>query len=145
MVHLVDRDHVGDLHDPRLQRLDGVARPRHEHEHDRVRDPDHLDLALAGADRLDEEQVLAGRVQHEHRLERRLGHAAEVPARAHRADEDLGVEKVLGEPDPVAEQRAVRERAGGIDRDDADRAVLAADVADQRADQRRLADARAGR
>ena len=28
-----------------------------------------------------------------------------VAARAHRADEDAGIEEVLGEPDPVAEQR----------------------------------------
>src|SRR5581483_8030970 len=36
VVELVDRDHVGDLHDPGLQRLDGVARARHEREHDGV-------------------------------------------------------------------------------------------------------------
>src|SRR5215203_5622801 len=37
VVLLVDHDHVRDLHDPRLQRLDGVAGARHEHEHHRVR------------------------------------------------------------------------------------------------------------
>ena len=45
-------------------------------------------------------------VEHEHRLQRRLGEPAEVAARAHRADEDAGVEEVVAEPDPVAEQRA---------------------------------------
>ena len=119
VIHLVDRDHVGDLHDPRFQRLDGVARAGHQHEQDRVRDPDHLDLALAGADRLEEDDVLAGRVEQEHRLQRRLREPAEMAARPHRADEDAGVEEVVGEPDPVAEQRALRERARRIDRDDA--------------------------
>ena len=42
MVGLVDRDHVRDLHDPRLQRLDRVAGAGHQHEHDRVGDADHL-------------------------------------------------------------------------------------------------------
>ena len=60
----------------------------------------------------------------EQRLQRRLGEAAEVAARAHRADEDVGVEEVVGEPDPVAEQRALRERARRVDRDDADGSTL---------------------
>ena len=123
-VHLVDRDHVGDLHDPGLQRLHRVARAGHEHEQDGVGDPDHLDLALPRADRLEQDDVLSGRVEHEQRLQRRLREAAEMAARAHRADEDAGVEEVVGEPDPVAEQRAVRERARRVDGDDADGLLL---------------------
>ena len=136
MIHLVDRDHVRDLHDPRLQRLHRVARAGHEHEQDRVRDPGHLDLALPRADGLDEDDVLPGGVEQEHRLQRRLGEPAEVAARPHRADVDAGVEEVVGEPDAVAEQRAARERARGIDRDDADRPLARADEPDERADQR---------
>ena len=63
---------------------------------------------------------LPGGVEHEQRLQRRLGEPAEVAARAHRADEDVGVEEVVGEADAVAEQRAVRERARRVDGDDAD-------------------------
>src|SRR3712207_7268136 len=48
---------VGDLHDPRLQRLDRVAGARHQDEDDRVRDPDDLDFALPGPDRLHEDDV----------------------------------------------------------------------------------------
>ncbi len=33
LIHLVDRDHVGDLHDPGLQRLHRVSRARHQDEH----------------------------------------------------------------------------------------------------------------
>ena len=96
-------------------------------------------------DRLEEDDVLAGRVEQEQRLERRLGEAAGVAARAHRADEDARVEEVVGEPDPVAEQRALRERARRVDRDDADRLPERAHVGDERRDQARLADAgRAG-
>ena len=81
----------------------------------------------------------------EQRLERRLRQPAEVAARAHRADEDARVEEVVGEADAVAEERALRERARRVDRDDADGALERADVAEKRADQARLADAgRAG-
>ena len=102
MIHLVDRDHVRDLHDARLQSLDGVARAGHQHQHDRVRDPDHLDLALTRADRLQEDDLLAGGVEHEQRLQRRLGQTAEMAACAHRADEHAGIEEVIGEADAVA-------------------------------------------
>src|SRR5579862_1258938 len=63
VVALVDDDHVRDLHDPGLQRLDRVARARHQDEHDRVRDRDDADLALAGADRLEQDEILAGGVE----------------------------------------------------------------------------------
>jgi hypothetical protein len=95
-----------------------------------------------GADGLEEEEVLARRVEHEHRLERRLREAAEVAARAHRPDEDARVEEVVAEPDPVSEQRALGERARRVDRDHADALLVAAHVPDERADQRGLADAR---
>src|SRR5438132_4950668 len=140
MVHFVDRDHVWNLHDPSLERLDRVPGARHQHEHDRVGDFDHLDLALAGAHGLEENEVLAGRVEDEHRLQRRLREPALVAAGSHRADEDLRVEEVVGQADPVAEERSLRERARGVDRDHADGAARLADVADERADQRRLAD-----
>ena len=69
VIHLVDRDHVGDLHDPGLQRLHRVARAGHEDEEDGVGDPRDLDLALPGADRLDEHDVLPRRVEQEHGLQ----------------------------------------------------------------------------
>ena len=72
---------------------------------DRVGDPGHLDVALPGADGLEEDHVASRRVEQQHRLQRRLGEAAEMAAAAHRADEHARVEKVLREPDPVAEQR----------------------------------------
>ena len=95
MIRLVDRDHVGNLHDPRLQRLHRVARARHQHEEDGVGDADHLDLALPRADGLEEHEVLARRVEEEQRLQRRLGEPAEVAARAHRANEDARVEEMI--------------------------------------------------
>src|SRR5215471_19002557 len=64
-----------------------------------------------------------------------------MPSRPHRADEDLRVEEVVAEPDPVAEQRAVREWARGIDRDHADGDVALTDVSDQGRDEARLPDA----
>src|SRR5579884_1457067 len=142
MIHLVDRDHVRDLHDPRLQRLHRVARAGHQHEQHRVRDADHLDLALTGADGLEEDELLPGRVEDEQRLQRRLREAAEMAARPHRADEHARVEEVVRKANPVAEERALRERARRVDGDDPDGAVLRAHVRDERADQARLADAR---
>src|SRR5581483_8511128 len=110
-------------------------------EHDGVGDREHADLALPRADGLDEDEILSCRVDHEQGLQSRLGESAEVPPGTHRADEDVRVEEVVGEPDPVAEQRALGERARRVDRDDADRRAFVAREADERRGEGRLADA----
>ena len=113
--------------------------------HDGVGVVDDVDLGLADADGLQEDVVLAGGVHQQRGLQRGLAEAAERAAVGHRADEDAGVEEVVGQPDAVAEQRAVRERRGRVDRQHGDLAVLLAAQLGQRADQRRLARARARR
>jgi hypothetical protein len=110
VIRLVDDDHVRDLHDACLQRLDRVAGPRHQNQNDRVAVIDDVDLRLADADRLDEDVVLAGGVHQESGLQRRLGEPTERPAARHRADEHAGIEEVIGEPDAIAEQRPASER-----------------------------------
>ena len=142
MVGLVDDDDVGDLHDPRLQRLDRVARAGHEDEDDGVGVVDDVDLGLADADGLQEDVVLARGVHEQRGLQRGLAEPAERAAVGHRADEDAGVEEVLGQADAVAEQRAVGEGRGGVDREHRDLALGRAAQLDQRADERRLARAR---
>src|SRR4029078_8193962 len=96
---------------------------------------------LTGADGLQENELLARGVEHEERLQRRLRQAAEMAARAHRADEHTGVEKMVREPDPVAEQRALRARARWVDREHTARAALRASLPDQRRDETRIANA----
>ena len=130
VVRLVHDDHVRDLHHAGLQRLHGVARARHQHEHDRVGVVDDVDLGLADADRLHQHVVLARGVHQQHRLERGLRQAAERPAARHRADVDALVEEVLGQPDPVAQQGALRERAGRVDRQHRHLALRGAGVRD---------------
>ena len=90
---------------------------------------DDVDLGLADPDRLDQDVVLAGRVHRQRHLQRRLGETAEGAARGHRADEDAGVEEVVGETDPVAEQGAAGERARGVDREHRDLALGLAQLA----------------
>src|SRR4051812_44304711 len=65
-----------------------------------------------------------------------------MAARPHRADEDAWVEEVIAQPDAVAEESAVRERARRIDRHDADRNVAFPHEPQERRDEARLADTR---
>jgi hypothetical protein len=102
---------------------------------------DDVDLRLADADGLQVHVVLARGVHQERRLQRGLRHAAERPARRHGADEDPGVEEVLGQPDAVAEQRPAAERRARVDGEHADGAVERALVPDEGGDERRLAGA----
>ena len=68
MLGLVDADHVGDLHHARLEGLNRVARAGHQGEHDRVGVVDDVDLALADADGLEQDVVLARGVHQQRRL-----------------------------------------------------------------------------
>ena len=105
---------------PGLERLHLVAGAGHER-HDRdVGGADDVDFVLADADGLDEHDVLAGGVEHERGLAGRAGQAAEVPARRHAADEHAAVAGVRLHAHAIAEDGAAAERAGRIDRDDAD-------------------------
>jgi hypothetical protein len=142
VIGLVDDDHVGDLHDPRLQRLDRVARARLEHEDDGVGVIDDVDLGLADADGFDEHVVLAGGVHQQGGLQRRLREPAQSTAVGHRADEHARVEEVLRQADAVAQQRAACEGRRRVDRKHGDVAPGRALGLRQRADQRGLADAR---
>ena len=56
-VGLRHDEHVGDLHDPGLQELQDVARAGLHDDRDRVGDLGDVGLALADADRLDDDDV----------------------------------------------------------------------------------------
>jgi len=68
--------------------------------------------------------------------------AACSAARCHRANEDTGIEEMLGEANSIAEQGAARERARGVDREHADVAVGGAQKLGQGADDRALSNPR---
>ena len=95
MVCLVDDDHVRDLHDAGLERLDRISRARHQHEHDRVGVVDDVDLCLTDPDGLHENVLAPGGIEQQRSLQRGLGQPAERAAVGHRADEDARVEEVL--------------------------------------------------
>ena len=87
-VALVDDEDVGDLHDAGLHRLDVVAGARGDDDDGRVGHGGDLHLVLAGADGLDENDVLAERVERRDDAGGRGGEAAKVAARRHAAEED---------------------------------------------------------
>ena len=66
-IGLVDRQHVGDLQDARLDGLHVVAQPRGAHDDPHVRRVRDVELPLAGADGLDDdaitELVIAGAIE----------------------------------------------------------------------------------
>ena len=140
-VGLVDRDHVGQLEHALLDALQLVAGAGQRQQQERV---DHLGdggLGLADADGLDQDDVVAGRLDHHHRLAGGLGDAAERAGGRRRADERGRVDGQPGHPGLVAEDAAAgagRRRVDGEHRDPvAGRGQLGA----ERVDERRLADA----
>ena len=69
-VGLVHDDEVGELDDPALHALQVVARARREQQQEHVDHARDRDLRLPDADRLDEHDVEARGLAHEHRFAR---------------------------------------------------------------------------
>ena len=91
---------------PALSACTSSPAPGHER-HDRdVGGADDVDLVLADADGLDDDDVLAGGVEDERGFAGRAREAAEVAARRHAADEHAVVAGVRLHADAVAEDRA---------------------------------------
>ncbi len=149
-VRLVDDEHVGHLQEPGLVGLHGVAPPRGHHDDGRVGGRRDLDLHLADADRLDDDDGDARRAEKTNGVGDRQRQPAEVPSRRHGTDEDRRIEGVTAHPHTVAEDGAAAERRRRVDRQHADlRHALcvwfgpsAARGADEAVGERRLARAR---
>ena len=75
-VGLVDDEDVGDLHDPGLERLHIVAGAGHEDDDRDVGRADDVHFVLADADRFDDDEALAGGVEHQRDVARRARQAA---------------------------------------------------------------------
>ena len=86
-ISLVDDDDVGEFGDALLDRLEVVARVRQLQQREHVGHARHGRLALADADRLDDDGVVAGGLEDEHGLARLLGHPAQRARRRAGPDE----------------------------------------------------------
>ena len=129
---------------PALSACTSSPVPGHERDDRDVGRADDVHFVLTDADGLDDDDVLAGRVEHERRVAGRAREAAQMSARRHAADEHALVGRVRLHAQAIAEHRAAGERARRIDGDHADaRAGCARNSVDQPIDERALA--RAGR
>src|SRR5438309_5388396 len=137
-IGLVDAEQVGDFQDARLDRLDVVAQAGHHHHHGGVSQAADLHLVLADTHRLDDDDVLAHRVEDADAVAGGARQPAELTARRQGSNEHSRVERVILHADAVAEDRASRERTGRVDRHHADGLPQAADVRDQPVYQRAL-------
>ena len=144
-VGLVDDQDVGDLQQPRLHGLNVIAEAGRGDEDAHVGHLGDVDLALAGADGLDQNDVLPRRVQRIDDAHRRRREAAQVAAARQRAHEDAVVLERGRHADAVAQDGTARYGARGVHGDDADRFAFAAQVARVGVDERRLAGPRRAR
>ena len=139
LVGLVDDEDVGDLHDAGLHYLHVVAHSRREDEADRVRYLHDVDFGLPDADRLYDDRVEAAGVEYERGLVRAAADAAEISARAHAADEDALLDRVVLHAQAVAENSAASEGARRVYRYYADLLALGLELRDEPVDEGALA------
>lgn len=144
-VGLVHDEHVGDLDDAGLDRLDVVAEAGDGHQANGIDDADDVHLLLTHANGLDQHDVRPEGVEHVHDPRGRARETAGVPATSHRPDEDALIEETLPHSDAVAEDGAAAERARWIDRDDRDPGRSLAVQTGESIHERRLAATRRAR
>jgi hypothetical protein len=126
-VGLVEHHQVGQLHDALLDRLQVVAGIGQLQQHEAVGHAGHRGFGLADADRLDDDDVVAGGLAQQQRLARVLGDAAEAARRGRRPDEGLLALREQLHARLVAEDRAAVTLGRGIDRQHRD-AVAAGSI-----------------
>ncbi len=142
-VGLVDDEHVGDLHQPRLVGLDGIAPPRVDHDDGRVGGVDDVGLHLTDPNGLDDDPITPGRPQDGDGIVGCPGEPTEVAPGRHRPDVHVVVAGDVAHPHPIPQDGATGEGTGRIDGEHRHRPVAPEQLAAQRGAQRRLA--RAGR
>ncbi len=130
-VGFVDDEDVADLEEAGLVGLHAVAPPGVEDHDGGVGRFDDLDLGLTDPDGLDDHKRFPDGVEHGDHPGGRLGDAPEVAATGHRPHVDAGIADVVLHPDPVAEDRSSRERAGRIDGEDRHFVAVSTDQRDE--------------
>src|SRR5581483_5985593 len=100
------------------------------------------ELGLSDADGLDDDDIVAEGIEQLHDFAGGAAESAVAPARREASDIDRLILVVIGHPDPVAEDRASGEGAGGIDREDGDLLAERAILGDQAVDEGGFAGAR---
>src|SRR5919197_1980850 len=136
-IALVDDEDVGDLHDPGLDALHVVAHAGYQDQDRDVGEANDIYLVLPHPDGLNQNHVLAGRVEDSGDIRRCGCEAAQIAARRHRANVDAGIAVMSQHADAITENGAAAVRAGGINGDDAHGTLLlpihACELIDQRA------------
>jgi hypothetical protein len=144
-VGLVDDDQIGELHHAFLDRLQVVTGVGQLQQHEHVGHAGHRALALADADRLDDHDVEAGRLEHTHRLARHLRHATERAAGRAGADIRIGLHREPLHARLVTQDRTARDARRWVDGKHRDAVTLFDQVQAQRLDEGALADTRHAR
>jgi len=140
-VGLVHGDDVGQLEDALLDPLKLVAGAGQGQQQERVGHLRHQGLRLAHADRLDQQDVVAGGGHDHQRLPGRAGDAAERARRRRRAHERGRVGRKPGHPGLVAEDAAAAAGRRRVDRQHRDPVALVDELAAEGVDEGGLADA----
>jgi len=125
---LVDDDGIGDLHDATLDPLQLVTGTRQLQQQEHVDHRGDGDFRLADANRLDDDDIVAGRLTDQHGFAGLAGDAAEGITGRRGADEGVAVAGEVLHAGLVAEDRATGKLRGRVDGEHGDLEALLGQV-----------------
>ena len=114
-VGFIDDEQVRHFDHTSLEHLDAITRLGNQNQDGRVGAPGHIELRLSDTDRLDQDPVEPGRIEHIAHFAGRGRQATKGTAGRHRADVYAIVQGDRFHSDPVAQERPPGEWAGRID------------------------------
>ena len=117
-VGLVHHHDVADFQHAGLEGLHGIPQARCLHLHRGVGQMAHFGFPLARAHRLDQNRIVARRIQDQGQIPAGQTESAGRAAGRHTAHKHVLRQRNIRHPDPIPQQRAARHDAGGIHRQD---------------------------
>ncbi len=139
-IGLVDRDHIGQLHNTFLDALQLVARRGREKQEKQVGHLGDRRLRLADADRLDDDDIEPRRLADQHTFAGSARHAAKAAPRRRWPDEGRRMARKFFHAGLIAQDRAAAHPGGGIDRQHRNPVPLPHEVQAERFDEARFTD-----
>src|SRR5262245_46906697 len=138
-ISFVDNDNMSDFQQPGFHRLDLIAQTGCYDCYNGVSDINNVHFVLTDTNRLDQNDLVPGRLQYQCGIAGGLGESSMMTTSGHAPDIDPAIERMFLHPDAIAQQGSTRDGAADIDSQDPDLQTCTSICGNELSEQRALA------